>query len=184
MTRLALICVMATGVPCAATAAADAEPATRLLAAVNAARAGARLGAVTREPRLAAAACAHALDLVRGGQLDHRGSDNSSLRDRLTRHGYAFSAAAENLAAGIADPEEAVTNWLESPGHRRNILMPDFRHAGAARVLGRRGAVWVLVLATPRETRRDAIALSPDEPIERHLSDMSVESDDKPVTCY
>ncbi|MFN4284258.1 MAG: CAP domain-containing protein [Alphaproteobacteria bacterium] len=134
-----------------------------MLDAVNAARVAEGLTPLAANARLDAAACRQAKDL--GGRalhdvesLSHQGSDGSTLADRLRDAGYAFRAAAENLVAGVADPEEAVRLWLASDGHRRNILTPDFREAGIADVGPRLSpggnragpmAVWVLVLATP-----------------------------------
>lgn len=135
----------------------------RLLAAVNAARGAEGLAPLAANARLDAAACRQAKDL--GGRalhdvesLSHQGGDGSTLGDRLRDAGYAFRAAAENLAAGVADPDETVRLWLASEGHRRNILTPGFREAGIAEIGPRLSpggnrtgpmAVWVLVLATP-----------------------------------
>ncbi|HEU0069735.1 MAG TPA: CAP domain-containing protein [Alphaproteobacteria bacterium] len=140
-----------------------AAPADDMLAAVNAARAAQSLKPLTRDGRLDAAACRQAKDLGRHELFDveslsHRGSDGSDLGQRLREAGYVFRTAAENLAAGIADPAKVVSLWMASDGHRRNILTADFREAGMAQVRstltpgGSRGGpqdVWVLVLAAP-----------------------------------
>lgn len=138
-------------------------PADDMLAAVNAARAAQSLSPLTREARLDAAACRQARDLGRHELFDveslsHRGSDGSDLGQRLREAGYGFRTAAENLAAGVADPGKVVSLWMTSEGHRRNILTGDFREAGMAQVRsnltpgGSRSGpqdVWVLVLAAP-----------------------------------
>lgn len=123
---------------------------TRMLELVNAERAKAGQPALAFEPRLTAAACRHARNLARGGPLSHRGSDGSDLTDRLTGSGYPFSMAAENLAAGVATPDETVWLWSGSPGHRRNMLTASFGDAGIAHLPGAGGEVWVLVLGLQR----------------------------------
>ncbi|HEY4135542.1 MAG TPA: CAP domain-containing protein [Alphaproteobacteria bacterium] len=134
-----------------------------MIAAVNAARATEGLVPLTAEPRLAEAACRQARDLAGKGlyavaDLNHQGSDGSDLSRRLADAGYRFRTAAENLAAGVADPQETVQLWMASDGHRRNILTEAFREAGVAHVgphlspAGNRSGptdVWVLVLAAP-----------------------------------
>jgi len=150
--------LLAFGAPAAANSASD------MLAAVNAARAAEGQAALTLDERLSAAACRQARDLARRAlhrmeDLSHQGSDGSRLGDRLRDAGYAFRAAAENLAAGVADPAETVRLWLASEDHRRNILTASFREAGIAHAgptLSPGGdrvgpmEVWVLVLATPQ----------------------------------
>ena len=144
-----------------ATPASAAAPES-MLAAVNRARVGEGLAPLTLNERLNAAACRQARDLAGRALFDvealsHQGGDGSTLAIRLRDAGYGFRTAAENLAAGAADPQETVRLWLASDGHRRNMLNPDFREAGAAYVGpslspgGNRSGpmdVWVLVLAT------------------------------------
>jgi uncharacterized protein YkwD len=62
--------------------------------------------------------------------FSHTGSDGSSFTDRLIRAGYTFSAAAENIAAGTTTPERTVDGWMNSEGHRRNILNCELREIG------------------------------------------------------
>lgn len=149
--------------PAAAQSPNPPRTAQGMLAAVNAARASEGLTPLTLEDRLGAAACRQARDLARRALYDvealgHQGSDGSTLATRLQDAGYNYRTAAENLAAGTGDPQNTVRLWLGSEGHRRNMLNPVFREAGAA-YLGsslspggnRQGPmdVWVLVLALP-----------------------------------
>lgn len=126
-----------------AQAAAPEGKIGRMLTLVNTARAENGLGALTLEPRLMLAACRHAQDLAQGGPLSHRGRDGSDVGDRILSSGYVFAMAAENLAAGVPSADQTVLLWLGSPGHRRNILTPEFHHAGIANIA--KGDVWVLV---------------------------------------
>lgn len=124
-----------------------ASDATRVLAAVNAHRREARLPALSLDARLTQAAATHARDLARRGRLDHRGSDGSRVGRRVERAGYRWSAVAENLALSrSASAPIVVEMWMNSRGHRANILNRECSQMGVAHV----GDIWVLVLARPR----------------------------------
>jgi uncharacterized protein YkwD len=77
----------------------------------------------------------------------------------VRRAGYRYRSFGENLYAGPwgrVSPREVVTAWLQSPGHRANMLAPGWRHVGAAPVranglLGNRvSVVWTATFGTPR----------------------------------
>lgn len=53
--------------------------------------------------------------------------------------GVSYMTAGENLAYGYSTPEEVMNGWMNSPGHRSNILDPEFTHI----VVGRNGSYWV-----------------------------------------
>jgi uncharacterized protein YkwD len=194
----ALLLVVSAAVAGAATAGDD-DLHGRMLALVNAARAEAGLAPLVLERRLSAAACAQARDLAAGGPLTHRSRDGSNLADRLTRAGYRFAMAAENLAAGAPTPDETVWLWLSSPGHRRNMLTAGFNQAGAAYVSGDGMAIWVLVLAKPRtgspapmddspsgmrEDGQPFESRSGSSPLPSRSSDSNDQTGDKRLTCY
>jgi uncharacterized protein YkwD len=112
-----------------------------VLAAVNAARATARLcgdrhypavGPVQWNDALAQAALAHSQDMALHHVLSHAGSDGSDVAERATRVGYHWQRVGENIASGLRSPEEAVAAWLDSPGHCANIMSPGFTEMGAA----------------------------------------------------
>ena len=79
---------------------------------------------------LAAAARDHNIDMIENDFFAHEGSDGSSQGDRIGRRGFDWVVAAENLIAGPRTPETAVQGWMDSPGHRVNILSPDLTHLG------------------------------------------------------
>lgn len=142
------LCLTAT-VLCAVAspAAQSASEADRLLAAVNAQRVARHLPVLTLDARLTQAAMAHARDLARTGRFDHRGSDGSRVADRVTRARYRWSTVAENLAkTGTSSPRAVVEMWMNSRGHRENLLNRQCTQLGLAHV----GDIWVLVLARPR----------------------------------
>ncbi len=98
----------------------------------------------------------HSQDMAMQDYFDHIALDGSEPWDRMTREGYQYSVAAENIAAGFLTPETVVQAWMESPGHRANILAPDVEEIGVGYYyLGSdRGSVnykhyWTQVFGTP-----------------------------------
>lgn len=100
--------------------------------------------------KLAQASLDHSLDMAKSGFLGHKGSDGSSTETRLARTGYSWSAYGENVGQGYKTPDEAVTAWLKSEMHCRNIMNPDFREAGSASAKSKNlRTYWTLVLGAP-----------------------------------
>lgn len=116
---------------------ASVDGAAAVVALVNRERARAGVPAVTADARLTAAAQAWSAHMSRTNQLSH--GDPGA---RITAAGYRWRAYGENVAPG-ASAEGVMAMWMNSPGHKRNILNPAMRHAGA----GRAGAYWCLVVA-------------------------------------
>jgi uncharacterized protein YkwD len=113
-------------------------------------------GRVTLHARLNKAALGHARAMANRDFFSHNGPDGSTMGQRVTQTGYIWGLVAENIAAGQQNPMEAIRTWMDSPGHRRNILMKGVVHIGLAHF--RRdpdpGEVsfkdyWVMVLAKP-----------------------------------
>ncbi|MDX2228255.1 MAG: CAP domain-containing protein [Leptolyngbyaceae cyanobacterium bins.349] len=75
------------------------------------------------------AAQAHSNDIGARNVLSHKGSDGSSSRDRARRYGFQGGYTAENVSSRKT-PDEVVTGWMNSPGHRNNILNPKYRYMG------------------------------------------------------
>jgi len=87
--------------------------------------------------RLSAAATNHSRDMVRKQYFDHTSRAGRDVVDRLTHTGYLGRATTwtvgENLAWGAGSrstPREIVVSWMNSPGHKANILNPRFREIG------------------------------------------------------
>ena len=108
------------------------EAENRALALVNAARAQAGCAALQTEPHLKAAALAHAKDMAEQDYFGHEGKDGSHFTARVRRAGLNMGAGAENIAAGYKDPEKVVSIWLQSPGHRKNMLNCRYKRTGLA----------------------------------------------------
>jgi uncharacterized protein YkwD len=93
-----------------------------LVEAHNRARGRSGLSPLEVNDLLAVVAREHADDMARHRRMAHRGSDGSSPFRRMERAGYRYGRAAENVAAGQFTLDELMSDWMSSPGHRRNIL--------------------------------------------------------------
>ncbi|MCL1997337.1 MAG: CAP domain-containing protein [Turicibacter sp.] len=108
---------------------------SRIFELVNIERAAAGIPLLVWNDDLARAARIHSEDMDRNNFTGHTGSDGSSLADRVARVGLgaAWNGLGENVARGQATPEAAMDSWLNSPGHRENILNPSYTQFGAGR---------------------------------------------------
>ena len=88
---------------------------------VNVVRAKAGCGALRSDARLAKAARLHSEDMARQNYFSHTSLDGRSPWDRIEAQGYA-DGSAENIAAGYTTPAAVMDGWMNSPGHRANIL--------------------------------------------------------------
>ena len=93
--------------------------------------------------RLSHAARLHAGDMVRRDYFSHDSTSGESFVDRIRETGYLRSASSwyvgENLAWGAGErstPRSQLRAWMNSPGHRANILNRRFREVGIGVVFG------------------------------------------------
>jgi len=95
------------------------------------------LGPLSRNENLSRSALLHTMDMAENRFISHQGSDGSDLKSRIDRIGYGpYLMVGENLAMGYLDPEKVVQGWMESPGHRENILKPECNEIGVAYIEG------------------------------------------------
>lgn len=81
--------------------------------------------------RLGQAAQGHAKDMADNNYFAHTSPDGlSTIASRIQNVDYQYSLAGENLAAGYHSATDVVTAWLNSPGHRENLLHPDYTDIG------------------------------------------------------
>ncbi len=77
------------------------------------------------------AARGHCLDMGMQSYFEHDSLDGRTFADRMTNVGFMGALPwGENIAAGQSTPEEVVQGWMESPGHCRNIMNPEYRTIG------------------------------------------------------
>jgi uncharacterized protein YkwD len=97
---------------------------------VNQARATAGCKALTVDSRLVTAARGHSQDMATRNYFDHNTPEGVTPWTRITNAGYHFSSAAENIASGQTTPASVMSAWMNSPGHRANILNCNLRNIG------------------------------------------------------
>ncbi|MBM4762674.1 SCP-like extracellular protein [Bacillus sp. B15-48] len=69
-------------------------------------------------------------DMQQNGYFSHTSPTYGSPFDMMRDMGVSYNTAGENIAQGQRTPQEVVKAWMDSPGHRKNILSPDFTHIG------------------------------------------------------
>ena len=103
---------------------------------------------------LTAAARAHNEDMISNDFFSHTGSDGSSPAQRACANGflpYPWGACyvGENIAAGYLTPTDVMTAWMNSTGHRDNILNPAYREIGVGHNIGGAyGSYWTMELGS------------------------------------
>ncbi|WP_030927427.1 CAP domain-containing protein [Streptomyces sp. NRRL S-646] len=107
-----------------------ARTAAEVVDLTNRERAGAGLPPLATDPLLTTAAQAHSADMVARAFYSHTSPDGSRPWDRAAAAGSRRHSIGENIACGQRSPAEVVDGWMKSPGHRANILKPDFTHIG------------------------------------------------------
>lgn len=75
-------------------------------------------------------AVAKSKDMAVNKYFEHRSPTLGMYSDQLKRAGITYSSAGENIAAGQRTPAEVMTSWMNSPGHRSNILNGAYTHIG------------------------------------------------------
>ena len=98
------------------------------------------LGTLTWDNTAAEVAYRHSLDMDVRDFFAHTNPDGDSPGDRLTAGGVAWTAYGENIAMGYATAQDVMDAWMNSPGHRDNILYPNFTHLGVG--VHENGSTW------------------------------------------
>ncbi len=110
---------------------------TSMLQAINRERSTAGLSPVSTCGALSRTAQSYADVLIGTRNISHTGPDGSTLQTRVAAGGYVgWTNIGENLAAGQATVDDVMVAWMNSPGHRANILKPAFTHVGFGRAKG------------------------------------------------
>ncbi|MXM66531.1 sigma-70 family RNA polymerase sigma factor [Streptomyces sp. HUCO-GS316] len=130
-----------------ATAAPQSQPAPsgtvgQVVALVNRERAAAGCGPLTEDAQLNKAAQGHSDDMAARDFFDHTNPDGADPGQRITAAGYRWSTYGENIAMGQQTPESVMDSWMNSPGHRANILNCSFKNIGVGVHNGGGGPWW------------------------------------------
>ncbi len=88
------------------------------------------LSPLVMNSELAVTAQKHSRAMAEEDFFDHIGPNGSKPWDRAEAAGYTARAIGENIAAGQPTPEQVVQSWINSPGHRENLLNPSYIELG------------------------------------------------------
>merc|ERR1712183_729577 len=158
---------------------------TEMLNAVNAERSNAGLGALCYNNKLIDAAQIHSDDMASGGFLSHTGSDGSSPFQRMTNAGFNWNSAAENIAAGQQTVESVMSAWMNSSGHRANILGVSSKYFGLGLAYSSNTPYWTQVFANSQTESCSSVApVSTNSPVSSNfpVSSNSPVSTNSPVS--
>lgn len=95
--------------------------------------------------RLSIAAAKHASWMCDHKTMSHSGLNGTNHADRIKTEGYKSSYSGENVAFGYTSAKAVFDGWMNSRGHRTNILSARYMHVG----FGMKGNYWCTVFATP-----------------------------------
>lgn len=137
---------------CAPAAPAPAASAVQQVVDItNARRAENGLGALRTNAALGRAAQAHSKDQAATNTMTHRGSDGSNAGTRIDRTGYRWNTYGENVASAYRDARSVMSGWMNSSGHRANILNGNVTEIGIGLAHAADGTpYWTMVLARSR----------------------------------
>ncbi|MEV2253545.1 sigma-70 family RNA polymerase sigma factor [Streptomyces sp. NPDC050147] len=108
----------------------------------NAERAKSGCGPLTLNSKLNDAAQGHSDDMAERDFFDHTNPDGKDPGDRTTAAGYKWTTYGENIAAGQRTPAAVMDSWMNSSGHRANILNCSFKEIGVGYRQGGGGPWW------------------------------------------
>jgi uncharacterized protein YkwD len=130
----AVVAAAALLIPTLPVAAADYEAnasVMRVLELTNLEREKAGVGPLVLSAELTAAAQTYSQVMASGDCFAHTCGTTPNFTDRLVQAGYGdLTAAAENIGAGYRSPEAVVDGWMNSAGHRANLLSANYTEIG------------------------------------------------------
>ena len=92
------------------------------------------LKALTQDWQLSRVARFKSKDMTDLGYFSHTSPTYGSPFDMMKDFGISYKSAGENIAKGYSTPEAVVNAWMNSPGHRANILNSSYTHIGVGYV--------------------------------------------------
>ncbi|MCE4865457.1 CAP domain-containing protein [Clostridioides difficile] len=97
---------------------------------VNVERAKAGLNPLTLDSSISNVATKKSQDMIDNNYFSHNSPTYGSPFDMLKKFGVSYKTAGENIAMGQKTPKEVVSAWMNSEGHRKNIMNPNFSKIG------------------------------------------------------
>jgi len=115
----------------------------QMLVRINAERTAVGAAPLELCARLTTAAQAHSEDQAATGTMSHIGSNGSTMTQRVETTGYiGWRSLAENVAAGYPDANTVMNGWMNSTGHRANLLSASSAHVGLGRATSGSGSLY------------------------------------------
>ncbi len=102
----------------------------KVIELTNAERAKEGLKALQADTKLMQSARLKSDDMAKNNYFDHTSPTYGSPFDQMKSLGISYKSAGENIAQGQKTPEEVVQAWMDSPGHRANIMNASYTHIG------------------------------------------------------
>lgn len=109
---------------------------------VNQQRAANGLGALTVNASLANMARVKSQDMITNNYFAHQSPTYGSPFDMMKQFGISFTAAGENIAYGQPTAQSVMDAWMNSPGHRANILNSSYTQIGVGAVKNSNGTIY------------------------------------------
>lgn len=107
-----------------------------LIDETNSNRVSQKLASLSVSPILEEAARLKAEDMAKNNYFSHIGPDGKTPWEWLSGVGYEYRYAGENLAVNFIDSKDVVDAWMNSPGHRANILNTNYTEIGIGTAVG------------------------------------------------
>ncbi|MFI7586777.1 CAP domain-containing protein [Spongisporangium articulatum] len=104
------------------TTSGGSSVAAQVVSLTNKERAKAGCGALSTNAKLTSVAQAHSVDMAKNNYFDHNSQNGDTPFDRMKAAGYSYRTAAENIAKGQRTAADVMDAWMNSEGHRANIL--------------------------------------------------------------
>lgn len=112
----------------------------------NSKRKAAGLGSLTLDSQLSKLARMKAEDMAKKGYFSHTSPTYGSAFDMMKKYGVSYRTAGENIAKGQKTPEAVMNGWMNSSGHRANILSSTYTHIGVGYAKDSKGnTYWVQI---------------------------------------
>lgn len=128
----------------------DSSVQAEVLRLVNAEREKAGCSGLSSESRLQAAAQKHSELQAEQNSMSHQLPGEAGMGDRVTAEGYRWRSVAENVAAGYTSAGSVMDGWMNSPGHKANILNCGYEQIGVGLAKSSSGTpYWTQNFASP-----------------------------------
>lgn len=132
------------------TSATISSEAAEVIRLVNVERSKNGLAPLTANTELSKMATVKAQDMINKNYFSHTSPTYGSPFDMMTKFGIKYTAAGENIAYGQKTAAEVMNGWMNSPGHRANILSSNYTQIGVGLAKKADGTIyWVQEFINP-----------------------------------